>query len=447
MRLNMDSENVHKPIDTETCPTSSYVSAIKNREATVGSDKVNGGDKVTELSLANEMWQKIFSNLPQGDLLQVNLVCKNWYQLTRAPALKRKSKLVITEHNLNDILEVMEHQDIKYENVEIVEKWDGFSSEDCKVLSNIFTHLGSDIVELKLYNLSSLCLVNNFLPKLRKLDLRLAYTCKRIKFKLDGQLQEAFKKFTQLEDLHIEERDMVYVKAILENLPKELVVRKWSKSLECLDLQSFVITGESAKALCLMSGKLRRLCLLAPELTPEDLLRCIAPTTNKTLTELEFLGSCLAGESFYLLVQRLPNLTFLTVAVSKLTDDQMCYIFRHLTRLRHLSLPPCFSETEIDYLKANISSLKRLQTLQLCLCPIKVMRILNLNFKFKKLNELYLQACKRTGKVSAQELLQLSTYFPALEKLYFLGLDFKSNDVQEMRARFPRLRRIEVGDK
>uniref|UniRef100_A0A1B0FI78 F-box domain-containing protein n=1 Tax=Glossina morsitans morsitans TaxID=37546 RepID=A0A1B0FI78_GLOMM len=365
----MDSENVYEPIDTETCSTSSYVSAIKNQETTVGSDNVtdtlsdaNGGDKITELSLPNEMWLKIFSNLPHEDLLQVNLVCKNWCQLAREPALKRKSRLVITKDNLNDICEVMERQDIKYENVEIVEKWVGFSSENCKILSNIFTHLGSDIVELKLYNLSSLFVVNNLLPKLRKLHMSLAYMFKQVKLTWAGQLQETFKKFTQLEELHMEERDIMYVKAILENLPKgslkslstsaytllthadcltDLVVRKWSKSLEYLDLQGFVITGESAKALCLMSGKLRRLCLFAYELTPEDLLHSIAPTTNKTLTELEFLGSFLAGKSFYLLVERVPNLTFLTVAVSKLTDDQMCYIFRHLTRLRHLSLPPC----------------------------------------------------------------------------------------------------------
>uniref|UniRef100_A0A1A9WZK4 Uncharacterized protein n=1 Tax=Glossina brevipalpis TaxID=37001 RepID=A0A1A9WZK4_9MUSC len=91
----------------------------------------------------------------------------------------------------------------------------------------------------------------------------------------------------------------------------------------------------------------------------------------------------------------------------RITDEEMVYVFRHLTHLRHLLLEPCVSENGIEYFCSEhqtVSNLKRLQTLQIWVCPIKVLQRLNLNFKFKGLTKLVPQFCHRSEKFSILQL-------------------------------------------
>uniref|UniRef100_A0A1A9WXT1 F-box domain-containing protein n=1 Tax=Glossina brevipalpis TaxID=37001 RepID=A0A1A9WXT1_9MUSC len=549
----MDSGNMSESIDSKA-----YINltpALKKREETLecnhvidASSYIRVANFTTAPRLPAEMWLKILSNLRHGDLLQVNLVCKDWYQLTRAPELRRKSKLVITTRNLKDISDLMEHIDLKYESVEIGDELNVFSNAEHELLLKIFKYLGSDIVQQKLYRVSTISRLNNLLPKIEELDLSESWSDKIVKvdlkkfsklksllmptyvrehikselvssviqmsrirlekltvkvgpgigffpvdclnmlethvsslrwlkleffwlkvdLTLQRKLQETFKKFTQLEVLDLTD---IYnkepISIILENLSKEnrlktivlvfagdgddlleLIIKKWSDSLECLDLRGLGVGENSVKQLNFMSGKLRRLKLNAYGLKPQSLLHSIAPKINKTLTELKLFGSHPVGELFCVLAHRVPNLTTLDLKglISTITDEEMGNIFQNLIHLRHLCLEPCVSEKDIEYLcsKPNISNLKRLQTLYSCFCPIKVLVILNLDFKFRELTKMELIACKRFRKLSISRLVDINIYFPALEELRSGDLDFSGNKIQEMRKSFPRLRRIYV---
>lgn len=126
---------------------------------------------MTASQLPNELWLQIFSYLSHGDLLQVKLVCKDWRQLTSAAALNRKSVLVIGTQNLKDIYDYIEHEELKYGSVLIDDSWGDFDYVDRVLLFQIFKHLGPNVVQLKLHDLSSLSILNNPLPKLEELDL------------------------------------------------------------------------------------------------------------------------------------------------------------------------------------------------------------------------------------------------------------------------------------
>uniref|UniRef100_A0A1B0A402 F-box domain-containing protein n=1 Tax=Glossina pallidipes TaxID=7398 RepID=A0A1B0A402_GLOPL len=120
----------------------------------------------------NEIWAKIFNNLSHGDLLQVNLVCKAWYQVACMPQLKRKSKLVITRHNVTDVCNFLDCKDLKYENVLVLDKrWGETSNVEYAYLLKIFDSLASNVVDLTLYQPETLLALNNVLPNLRKLDI------------------------------------------------------------------------------------------------------------------------------------------------------------------------------------------------------------------------------------------------------------------------------------
>uniref|UniRef100_A0A1A9X500 F-box domain-containing protein n=1 Tax=Glossina brevipalpis TaxID=37001 RepID=A0A1A9X500_9MUSC len=490
--------------------------------------------------LPNEMWLKIFNILSHGDLLQVNLVCKRWCQLTQARELKRKSKLVVTKENLKDICDLMENNDLKYENVDINDKRDEFSNVGHASVLKIFEYFGCDIVRLKLYKPSMLSLLNHGLPKLQELDLscmmsdkivpvnfnkfsnlkslllpprnsesylicqlsehtfqmpkiRLEklslsvndcplnclnvlathasslrwlqlYVPKGMNLTVQGHFQEIFRKFTQLEELLIDGvGNMEYRRLILEYLPKEnplktialsltrdvdlveLIIQKWRNSLECLKLKYYHRAENTASQLNFMNCKLRSLEWYGGPLTPQEFLDCVATKTNQTLTELKLFSLHVTGEFFDTLFQRLPNLAKLDLRGVRITDEEMVYVFRHLTHLRHLSLDPCVSENGIEYLCSelhSVSNLKRLQTLQICLCPIKALQILNLNFKFKKLTKLVPQFCHRSGKLSVLTIVHISTYFPVLEELFVDRLNFDYADIQEIRKHLPRLHKL-----
>uniref|UniRef100_A0A1A9V809 F-box domain-containing protein n=1 Tax=Glossina austeni TaxID=7395 RepID=A0A1A9V809_GLOAU len=279
----------------------------------------------------------------------------------------------------------------------------------------------------------------------------------------ESQIKETFKKLTHLKVLDLsgiccETLEALNAKrAILENLSKdnplktlnlgsmpvdyytlELIITKWSRSLQCLYLPCTALTGIFIKQINFTRSKLRRLVLRG--FFFPDVLNGIAPKTNKTLTELKLFDCRLTTESFCTLMERLPNLRILDVRglKTKLTDKEMFYIFEHLIHLRRLFLDPCVSENCITDLKPNISKLKRLEILESCVCPIKVLQLLGMEVKFKQLTTLDLKCCKRSDKLSVKTILDISVYFPVLESLLFQDLS-RCSSVQELRRKLPRL--------
>uniref|UniRef100_A0A1A9VLP1 F-box domain-containing protein n=1 Tax=Glossina austeni TaxID=7395 RepID=A0A1A9VLP1_GLOAU len=225
-----------------------------------------------------------------------------------------------------------------------------------------------------------------------------AWTSACLKFQ--HRLREIFRMFTQLEVLDIGTISTRYKKLALENISEknrlkkivlsdnsdkslEIIVQKWSASLEYLDIKRYRESANDAKQLNIMSGKLR--CLImhdANGLADQRLLYSIAPTSNPKLNELKLSHAQLSKESFCVLTQRLPNLVVLDFKElhSSISDEEMLNIFRYLTRLQHLLLKPCVSENGINHLcsEYNISNLKRLKTLRSCFCPIKVLPIISI---------------------------------------------------------------------
>uniref|UniRef100_A0A1A9UL07 F-box domain-containing protein n=1 Tax=Glossina austeni TaxID=7395 RepID=A0A1A9UL07_GLOAU len=296
---------------------------------------------------------------------------------------------------------------------------------------------------------------------------------------LKSKLIETFQKLTRLKVLDIGCTAMEAKRTILENIPKEsrlraimlgsdgvdddlleLIGRKWSTSLKCLHLKSNKITRNTVKQLNFLNGNLRSLQLSWNCPPPRDLLPSIVPKVNKTLTEIELFGTYLCGDSFCAVAERLPNLkklglNFSFLAWRMIVDynlhlkrmcEEMCSVFQHLTRLRHLAvILPC-DQNNINYLcsQPNISNLKRLKTLKSCLFPIKTLQILNLKFTFKELIKLQLNSCQKNEKLSGLELVDISKYFPALEELRIVNFDCDHNAIQGARNSFPRLRRLQI---
>lgn len=509
------------------------------------------GNAMEILELPNEMWLHILKCLSQPDLSVASLVNKHWHQLTNAPELKRKMKLLISAENLRDVYDLTRSRDLQYGNVEILDDLNAFGSVEHELLLKIFMHLGGDVVALKLYKLSTLLKLNNLLPKLKKLDLRVApsdgselvdmnkfsnlkslllhgdfdtevrsqlllsltqtpgicleklsligkyflddslnvlathasslrwlkfgfhptayFLVRRVKCYQDAQetnlmLQKTFTAFTQLEVLDMRNvRNAEFTSLILNNLSGEnplhtivlgasvhytllyLMAQKWSQTLKCLELWGSAVSNRFFHQLNLMSGKLRRLVLNSGKAAPQCILRGIAPQTNRTLTELKLLRSIFTRASFRNLLEHLPNLTTLDLRElrSPITDEEMGYIFLHLIHLRHLFLKPCITKYDVNCLPSisNLSNLKRLETLQSCFCPIIDIQVLNLNVKFTQLQELHLHACQKSKKLSIPTLLDMKPYFPALVFLKSYGWYFGTNDIEEMRKYFPRLRK------
>uniref|UniRef100_A0A1A9WXR1 F-box domain-containing protein n=1 Tax=Glossina brevipalpis TaxID=37001 RepID=A0A1A9WXR1_9MUSC len=286
-------------------------------------------DNSTKLSaLPTEMELKIFSNLTHGDILQVRLVCKDWLQLARSNELERKSKLIISKQNLEDICHHTKRQVLK--------------------LPSRVKETFKELNQLEILNIT-----NNNRQELKRVIL------------------ENLPKEARLNTIHLCIRDG-------EEDLLELVVQKCSSSLESLNLKFDNLTKRSVKQLNFMSGKVSRLALTG--LGAHDLLHSIAPKTNKILTDMTLHDLDAIEESFSTLIQRLPNLIKLDLQFTEITDEVMGSIFHRLTQLRPLLLDTCKGETGIKYLcsKSNISRLKQLQTLCSCFCPIKVLQILNL---------------------------------------------------------------------
>uniref|UniRef100_A0A1A9WJ75 F-box domain-containing protein n=1 Tax=Glossina brevipalpis TaxID=37001 RepID=A0A1A9WJ75_9MUSC len=326
-------------------------------------------------------------------------------------------------------------------------------------LKSILTQMrGIRLEKLRIdaYSVDSLNVLETQAPSLRYLHV---YLGNYFETTLAHRLQEIFKKFVQLEELDIKIGGREYMRVVLENLPKEnrlksialdisehddhellqLLLRKWSSSLECIDLKCD-IRQDNVKRLNLANEKIRSLDVSVDAVNSQDLLYCIASKANITLTKLS-LEACPKGTLFGDLVQRLPHLTSLELSTHGLTDDEMEYIFHYLINLRHLHLAPCIDLSCIKYLpsKANISNLKRLQSLESCWCPFKMLHISSPNFEFKELNCLNLASCRRTPVLPT--VVHFKNYFPALEKLSVERYYTPSTDAREMRKSFPRLRR------
>uniref|UniRef100_A0A1A9VI26 F-box domain-containing protein n=1 Tax=Glossina austeni TaxID=7395 RepID=A0A1A9VI26_GLOAU len=182
----------------------------------------------------NEIWAKIFNNLSHGDLLQVKLVCKEWYQVACMPQLKSKSKLVITRQNVKDICDFLDCNDLKYENVLVLDKdWDKTSNVQYAYLFKIFKSLASDVVRLTLYQSETLLALNNVLPNLRKLDIE--------KMIIDDGVSVDFTKFPNLKSILMPQICEDYLMRLAQ--PPRLGLEKLSLSLtylsaDCLDVLS-----------------------------------------------------------------------------------------------------------------------------------------------------------------------------------------------------------------
>lgn len=279
-------------------------------------------------------------------------------------------------------------------------------------------------------------------------------------------MQDVFKTFTKLEVLDISGVREEYKGTVLQHLPEqnplkvivlkiyshdydllELIQRKWSKSLVRIDLTCHM-SGNVDTPFNFTSSKIRCLRLLDDEMAPEYLLDCTAPITNKTLTIFKLHIPIPAGHLFGDLLQRLPYLIALDLrgTQSTITDEEMNYIFRYLIHLRQLALGRCaHGNNDFPCSAANISNLKCLQTLMSCFCPIKILQILNLNFKFIELKYLHIEPCERSSDLSIPIFLDIyKTYFPALERLSSPELDFANKIVEEIRKSVPRIRRYDL---
>uniref|UniRef100_A0A1A9V198 F-box domain-containing protein n=1 Tax=Glossina austeni TaxID=7395 RepID=A0A1A9V198_GLOAU len=182
----VNNGNSGKPLALEMCCSSRYHSTnqldhdpnaetrqsdIESQDILRSTQNIRNDETNSAPALPDEMWLQIFCNLSHADLLEVNLVCKHWSQLARAPALTRKSKLVTARENLKDICDLVEHNEFKFQTVEIVDGFDSASDVEHALLLKMFKYLRSNIVQLKLNRPLTLAMLNNPLPKLKELDL------------------------------------------------------------------------------------------------------------------------------------------------------------------------------------------------------------------------------------------------------------------------------------
>uniref|UniRef100_A0A1A9W144 F-box domain-containing protein n=1 Tax=Glossina brevipalpis TaxID=37001 RepID=A0A1A9W144_9MUSC len=271
----------------------------------------------------------------------------------------------------------------------------------------------------------------------------------------DSQSLEVFTKYLQLEVLIITDSFFSgynFLEIILTNLPQEnrlktihleercdaelleLVIRKWSSSLEYLHWSGGGLYEDLSKQLSMLSGKLRYLCLVH---TLGLTLDGIAPEKNTILTGLKLERICDRShqDRLYLLLQRLPNLTALNLIFSGLKPDDrtLGYIFEHLVHLRILLLNRCCCESLGP--KFTTNNLKRLHALVSCYCPIVAFS--NFNSQFGELSKLGLLSCSREERRLASAPEQSREDFPALEQLSLNG--FSMSKSQEIRKNFPRL--------
>uniref|UniRef100_A0A1A9X3V2 Uncharacterized protein n=1 Tax=Glossina brevipalpis TaxID=37001 RepID=A0A1A9X3V2_9MUSC len=118
---------------------------------------------------------------------------------------------IITNLNLKDIYEHIDHKELQYENVEIDTKWDEFSAMKHEILLNIFIKLGPSVVDLKFHSFSTLSMPNDVLPNLKTLDL--SYN-----ERVDERAPVDLNKFSRLKSLLMPVRSTVNTDNLLSQL-------------------------------------------------------------------------------------------------------------------------------------------------------------------------------------------------------------------------------------
>uniref|UniRef100_A0A1B0AC78 F-box domain-containing protein n=1 Tax=Glossina pallidipes TaxID=7398 RepID=A0A1B0AC78_GLOPL len=92
--------------------------------------------------LPNEVWIKAFAYSSYGNIQQVKLVDRHWSRLSNSSELQRKTKLIVTVRNVENICEIVERRtkpldSLQFENVKI------HSVEKLEHILKVFGYLGS----------------------------------------------------------------------------------------------------------------------------------------------------------------------------------------------------------------------------------------------------------------------------------------------------------------
>lgn len=129
------------------------------------------------------------------------------------------------------------------------------------------------------------------------------------------------------------------------------------------------VTENTIKRLSIISDKLRCLCLHWHRFVLQAMIHCIAQKISKTIIKLPLYGWPLTGDYF--------NLTFNQCINNNWRRNALNF------KSSHTLVGSC--QTGVKYLcsEGNMSDVKALQTLFSCLYPIKILKILHFNFKFK----------------------------------------------------------------
>uniref|UniRef100_A0A1B0AYU3 F-box domain-containing protein n=1 Tax=Glossina palpalis gambiensis TaxID=67801 RepID=A0A1B0AYU3_9MUSC len=308
-KSNEKCGHVGEPIDSEMFHNSGCDTTLKKLDEATQTGIAETNDVMDSLSdirdensislpaLPNEIWLRIFSNLSHGDLLQVKLVCKYWFELAQAPQLQRKSKLVITTQNLKNICDFIKHQDFKRESVVIDEEGRGFSSEDREILLTVFKHLGSDVVRLKIYELSSLSMLSSLLPNLEELNLLDIYSQKSVSVN--------FNQFPNLKSLLMDgDGDGKTQMQLFSSFYQMSGIR-----LEALTLNIGRFAASCLAALASHASSLRWLNLKIDfDISRDVILQPQLEETLKNFTQLEVLHiKCHSGATARAILENLPK--------------------------------------------------------------------------------------------------------------------------------------------
>ncbi|XP_075148623.1 uncharacterized protein LOC142222380 [Haematobia irritans] len=118
--------------------------------------------------LPNELLIHIFKYLPHGDLQQIRMVCRRWYDLMQLPEFMDKTKVVVNKENIDILLDAL-HQDselaqrLTYDTLEL------HGLDLSADVSKILQHLGTKVQKLRLYKSPVFALLNDHLPELEEL--------------------------------------------------------------------------------------------------------------------------------------------------------------------------------------------------------------------------------------------------------------------------------------
>lgn len=348
-------------------------------------------DKNTKASrFPNEIWAKIFSNLSHGDLLQVNLVCKAWYHVACMPQLKRKSKLVITRHNVRDVCDFLDYKDLKYENVLVLDKyWGEASNVEYAYLFKIFDSLASDVTCLTLYQPETLLALNNVLPNLRTLDIE--------NMLIDDDVLVDFTKFPNL-------KSIVMPQICDDYLMRRLVLSLAQPPRLGLEKLSLFLSADCLDVLSMCASSLRWLKIgtsVWAQTIPTDRARLQETFTKFTQLEVLDIYEVENIEDARLILETLPKENYLKTLRLNLSYDETLLeliVRKWPDSLECLELGCCnLTQTNVKQQLSLISG--KLRRFHLCEDGIGSEELLHIIApkKNKKLNELKIHIFHLTG--------------------------------------------------